>query len=193
VSAWIFIWVLLASGSTWIMGPRILGRISPRSGVPVVLGLVSGGVSLVAMAADLYITGADGQKYFISALTASIALIVVAYLLIYPAFLALRLRRPDLERPFRAPGGRGGAWVITVLATGWSLLATVCLLWPGFGTPEPDLALPAGFEGQRMPATARVMTAGRDSGTTATARPIAVMRATGRRSAPAPSPGTTPR
>jgi amino acid transporter len=163
LSAWLFIWVLLASGSTWIMGagraqavacldgagPRFLGRISPRSGVPVVMGLVSGAVSLVAMGADLFVTGADGQKYFISALTASIALIVVAYLLIYPAFLTLRLRRPDLERPFRAPGGRAGAWSITVLATGWSLLATVCLLWPGFGTSDPDASLPAGFEGQR--------------------------------------------
>ena len=57
----VFIWVLLASGSAWIMGagraqaaacldgagPRVLGRISARTGVPVVMGLVSGGVSLL--------------------------------------------------------------------------------------------------------------------------------------------------
>jgi hypothetical protein len=30
-------------------GPRALGRISPRTGVPVVMGLVSGAVSLAAM------------------------------------------------------------------------------------------------------------------------------------------------
>ena len=63
VGAAVFVWVLLASGSAWIMGagraqaaacldgagPRSLGRISARTGVPVVMGLVSGGVSLVAM------------------------------------------------------------------------------------------------------------------------------------------------
>ena len=163
-SALVFIWVLMASGAAWIMGagraqaaacmdgagPRALGRISPRTGVPVVMGLVSGAVSLAAMAASLWVTRGDGQKYFSAALTVSIALIVLAYLLIYPAFLALRLRRPDLERPFLAPGGRPGAWLITVLATGWSLLVTACLLWPGLGTADPDASLPAGFEGQRL-------------------------------------------
>jgi glutamate:GABA antiporter len=60
------------------------------------------------------------------------------------------MRRPDLERPFLAPGGPAGAWLITILATGWSLLVTACLLWPGLGTADPDAALPAGFEGQRL-------------------------------------------
>jgi glutamate:GABA antiporter len=163
-SALVFIWVLAASGSAWIMGagraqaaacldgagPRFLGRISPRTGVPVVMGLVSGSVSLAAMVASLWVTRGDGQQYFSAALTVSIALIVLAYLLIYPAFLALRLRRPDLERPFLAPGGRPVAWLIAILATGWSLLATACLLWPGLGTGDPEAALPAGFEGQRL-------------------------------------------
>ncbi|MGH3101535.1 MAG: APC family permease, partial [Thermoleophilia bacterium] len=38
----------------------------------------------------------------------------------------------------------------TVLATGWSLLVTACLLWPGLGTADPGASLPAGFEGQRL-------------------------------------------
>jgi hypothetical protein len=48
------------------------------------------------------------------------------------------------------PGRPGRAWLITVLATGWSLLVTACLLWPGLGTAVPDASLPAGFEGQRL-------------------------------------------
>ena len=162
-SAALFIWVLLASGAAWIMGagraqaaacldgagPAVLGRISQRSGVPVVMGLVSGGVSLVTMAVYLTATDGDGQKYFTAGLTVAIAFIVLAYLLIFPAFVALRLRRPDLDRPFRVPGGIRTAWIVSAVATGWSLLAAVCLLWPGFGTAHPDAALPAGFEGQR--------------------------------------------
>jgi amino acid transporter len=160
----VFIWVLLASGSAWIMGagraqaaaclegggPRILGRISARTGVPVMMGLVSGAVSMVTMLVNLYVTDGDNQKYFSAALTTAIALIVLAYLIIFPAFLVLRIRQPDLERPFRAPGGMIGAYVITVLTFGWSVVAATCLLWPGFGTANPDAALPAGFGGDRL-------------------------------------------
>jgi amino acid transporter len=163
VCAIVFIWVLVASGSAWIMGagraqaaacldgagPRVLGRISARSGVPVVIGLVSGGISLLVMAAALAVAGRDNQKYFSAALVVSIALIVLAYLLIFPAFVALRLREPGLTRTFRVPGGVRVAWLVAGLATGWSLLAAACLLWPGLGTADPDAALPAGFASQR--------------------------------------------
>ena len=42
------------------------------------------------------------------------------------------------------------AALVTVAATGWSLLAVISLLWPGFGTARPDDALPAGFDGDRL-------------------------------------------
>jgi amino acid transporter len=158
-----FIWVLAASGAAWIMGvgraqaaacldgagPRVLGKISARSGVPVVMGLVSGAISLLAMGAYLTVVGNDSQKYFSAALILAITLVVLAYLLIFPAFLVLRLREPGLDRPFRVPGGTGLAWLVASLATGWSALAAICLLWPGLGTADPDAALPAGFASQR--------------------------------------------
>ena len=158
-----FIFVLLASGSAWIMGagraqaaacldgagPAVLGRISDRTGVPVIMGLVSGAVALITMAVDLLATGGDGQRYFSVALTLAVALIVVAYLFIFPAFVALRIKEPGLERPFRVPGGAAVAWAITVITTGWSLVAALSLLWPGFGTSDPDAALPPGFAGDR--------------------------------------------
>ena len=102
----------MASGAAWIMGagraqaaacmngagPRALGRISARTGVPVVMGLVSGAVSLGAMAASLWITRGDGQKYFLAALTVSIALIVLAPLAVVfaaGAVFHLASRRPS--------------------------------------------------------------------------------------------------
>jgi glutamate:GABA antiporter len=159
----LFIWILVASGCSWIMGagraqaaacldgagPRVLGRISARSGVPVIMGLFSGAISFLAMAADLAVTGRDNQKYFSAALVVSITLVVLAYLLIFPAFVALRRREPNLDRPFRVPGGRVVAWLAAGLATGWCALTAVCLLWPGLGTADPDASLPAGFAAQR--------------------------------------------
>ncbi|HEX5922256.1 MAG TPA: hypothetical protein VFY45_00380 [Baekduia sp.] len=38
---------------------------------------------------------------------------------------------------------------MSVLTTGWAALATVALLYPGFGTAHPDDALPEGFAHQR--------------------------------------------
>jgi amino acid transporter len=158
----LFIWVLLASGTAWIIGtaraqstacldgagPPGLGRTS-RSGVPVVMVLVTGAVTLFAMTAALVVTHGQEQKFFSAGLTCAIALDVLTYLMIFPAFLVLRRRRPELPRPFRVPGGRTGAALVCGLATGWSLLAATCLLWPGLGTHHPDRALPAGFAGQR--------------------------------------------
>jgi amino acid transporter len=114
------------------------------------MGLVSGAVSLATMAATLYITDGDGQRYFSAALTSAISMIIIAYLFVFPAFLVIRRRYPDLDRPFKAPGGTTGAFVIAALSTGWALIATCCLLWPGFGTSHPAAALPLGFEGRRM-------------------------------------------
>jgi amino acid transporter len=158
----LFTLVLLASGTAWIMGtcraqatacldgcgPAVLGRTS-RAGVPVVMTLLTGAVTLGAMTAALAVTHGDGQKFFSAGLTCAIAFDVLTYLLIFPAFGRLRRRRPDLERPFRVPGGRLGPALVTALATGWSLLAAACLLWPGIGTAHPDRALPAGFAGRR--------------------------------------------
>ena len=164
VAAWLFIWVLAASGAAWIIGagraqaaacndgagPQVFGRTSPRTGTPVAIGLASGAAALAVMATSLAITGGDGQKYFSATLTTSVSFIVLAYLLIYPSFIALRRRRPDLPRPFRVPGGAAGAWLATALSLGWSALAVACLLYPGIGTSDPDGHLPAGFEGERL-------------------------------------------
>jgi glutamate:GABA antiporter len=163
-SAVLFIWVLLASGSAWIMGagraqaaacldgggPPRLGRISSRTGVPVTMALVSGGVSLAAMVTMLFVADGDGQQFFSVALSSAISMVILAYLFVFPAFLRLRRSEAGLHRPFIAPGGRLGAVIITTLATGWTLVAACCLLWPGIGTADPDASLPLGFDGRRM-------------------------------------------
>ncbi len=59
----------------------------------------------------------------------------------------LRLSHPHVPRPYRIPGGMAGAVVAAALTTGFALLATVALLWPGIGTASPDASLPTGFTG----------------------------------------------
>ena len=147
LAAVVFIFALASAGTTWIMGadraeavasvdgggPGALGRFSARFGTPIGMNLLSGLVATVLMVAAFQITGANSSRYFEAVLGLTISTTTISYLFIFPALVKLRYSRPDVERPYRVPGGMAGAWICSVMPTFWALLATVALLWPGFG------------------------------------------------------------
>jgi amino acid transporter len=171
IAAVVFIFALASAGTTWIMGadraeavasfdgggPRVLGRFSARFGTPIGMNLLSGVVSTVLMIAAFQITGADSSRYFSAVLGLTISTTTISYLFIFPALIKLRHSHPDVERPYRVPGGMAGAWICSVVPTFWALLATVALIWPGFGVnwfgaggnPNDDLAA-LSFSHQRL-------------------------------------------
>lgn len=148
-----FVFALLTSGTTWIMGadrvqaiacadgagPRFLAGFSEKHGTPVALNIASGVVATVVMFAAFAVTGGSAEKYFAASLNLGISTTSMAYVGIFPALWILRKKRANVERPYRVPFAR----LATVLTTGWALFASICLVWP------PEGALPAGFEGQR--------------------------------------------
>jgi amino acid transporter len=158
-----FILALLSSGTTWIMGadrsqavagfdggaPRFFGYFSARWGTPVAVNLLSGVFSTIVMVLAFKLTSGNSGKYFSVVLSLAISTTTISYLLVFPALIKLRYTRPHVPRPYRVPGGTAGAWIISVLCTGWAALATVALLYPGFGTSDPDSSLPEGFAHQR--------------------------------------------
>ena len=79
----------------------------------------------------------------------AISTTTISYLVVFPAVIKLRYTHGHVPRPYRIPVGNKGAWVCGVLCTAWSMLATVALLYPGFGTSNPDSSLPDGWAGQR--------------------------------------------
>jgi amino acid transporter len=79
----------------------------------------------------------------------AISTTTIAYLFVFPAVIKLRYSHPHVPRPYRVPGGNAGVWLCGVLCTLWAALATVALLYPGFGTSNPDDSLPDGWAGQR--------------------------------------------
>jgi amino acid transporter len=157
-----FILALLSSGTTWIMGadraqavagfdgaaPRFFGHFSPRWGTPVTVNLLSGLISTTVMVLAFQLTG-TADKYFTASLALAIATTTISYLLVFPSLIRLRYSHGHVERPFRVPFGNRGAWIAGVLCTGWAALATASLLYPGFGTSDPDASLPDGWAGQR--------------------------------------------
>lgn len=156
-----FILALLSSGTTWVMGadraqamaaldgaaPRILGTFSARFGTPIAVNLLSGIIATIVMLLAFALSSGDANKYFAAVLGLAISTTTISYLAIFPALLKLRLSHPHVPRPYRIPGGIAGAVVATVLTTGFALLATVALLYPGIGTATPDSSLPTGFTG----------------------------------------------
>lgn len=164
-SAILFIMSVFSSSTSWLMGsdrvmavagysgtaPRALGHISSRFGTPIVVNLLSGVVATLVMVLAFQFAGTNNKKYFDVVLGLAISTTTISYLAVFPSAIRLRYSHDDVKRPYRIPGGKAGIWLAGGLATFWTTLATVGLLWPGIGVGwfhsggDPDSALPSHF------------------------------------------------
>src|SRR5215472_16043572 len=160
-----FVRALLTSGTTWIMGadraqamaaldraaPRFMGRFSARFGTPIAVNLSSGIASTAIMVLAFAITGGNGLKYFNVVPALVISTTTISYIIIFPALIKLRKSHPHVERPYRIPGGMPVVWIVGGLCTFWAVIASIVLIYPGFGTNwfgqhgNPNNSLPTGF------------------------------------------------
>jgi glutamate:GABA antiporter len=163
-----FIWALLSSGTTWIMGadraqavasydgagPRWLGVFSGRWGTPIAVNLASGLIASALFIAAFEITSGDAAKYFTVVLGLAISTTTISYLSIFPALYLLRRSHPNVPRPYKIPGGDRVALLVSAVTFFWAALAAISLLWPGLFSPlvgeKADDSLPDGFAGQRF-------------------------------------------
>jgi amino acid transporter len=171
VASLAFIMALVTSGSTWIMGadrtlavaaydgagPRALGTFSSRFGTPIYVNILSGIMSTIVMILAFNLTSGNANKYFSVVLGLAISTTTIAYVVIFPAIIRLRYNHPDVPRPYRVPFGNAGAWICGILTAFWAALATVALVWPGFGigwfgtSGSADSALASvNFAGERL-------------------------------------------
>jgi glutamate:GABA antiporter len=142
------VFVLLSSGTTWLMGsdrlmaigalagsgPKQLGYFSERFGTPIVVNVLSGIIATLFMFITFFVTGGGLHGYFAAVLGLVISTTTFSYILIFPALLTLRKKYPDVPRPFVVPGGNAGAWISVILTMFWVVAATVFSLWPGLFT-----------------------------------------------------------
>jgi amino acid transporter len=147
---------VFASGVTWLMstnrnlamacfdgsGPRWIAFTNPRYGTSVRLNNITGVIASVILILGYRLTDGDVAKYFGVAVGFAIALSLVNYLVIFPAFWVLRNKYPDATRPYRVPAHRTvSIWLTFVVAFG-----IVQLLAPGFGDQWfGDAYRPAGW------------------------------------------------
>jgi len=148
---------LASSGSTWIIGadrtyaiasldrtaPVLLGRFSGRYGTPIAVNTMSGITASLAMIAAVIINTYFGSATIAGLFTIVLGVVIstttLSYLFIFPAYLALRFKYPNVHRPYVVPGGIVGAVIVTVLSFLYAAVASIFLLWP------TDSSLPTGF------------------------------------------------
>ena len=154
---------LLSSGAVWLIGsdrvqavagfdgaaPRWMGYFSKRLGTPIGVNLLSGVVSSGVLVLALALTSGNAAKYFSATLGLVISMVTFTYVLIFPAVIRLRYKYPNIDRPYRIPGGTVGLWVAGILTTAWAAFTTIAVIYPGIGTASPDNSLPSGFTGER--------------------------------------------
>ncbi len=139
---------LASSGGTWIIGadrtyaiaaldrtaPVALGRFSGRYGTPIVVNAMSGIVATIAMVAAILISEffASGNIATLFALVFgfTISTTTLSYLFIFPSYLILRYKYPNVHRPYRVPGGIVGAWIVTILPLIYAAVASYFILFP---------------------------------------------------------------
>jgi amino acid transporter len=143
-----FVFVLLSSGTTWLMGsdrlmaigalagsgPKQLGYFSSTFGTPIVVNVLSGVISTLFMLLAFKLTSGNLGAFFAVVLGLVISTTTFSYILIFPALLTLRRKYPNVRRPYVVPGGTAGAWICVVLTMFWVIAATVFSLWPGLFT-----------------------------------------------------------
>ena len=134
---------VMATGVTWLMstnrnlamacfdgsGPRWIAHTNARYATPVRLNNISGIVASAILILGYRLNDGDISKYFGVVVGFAVAMSLVNYLAIFPAFWVLRNKFPDATRPYRVPAHRTvSIWLTLVVAFG-----IVQLLAPGFG------------------------------------------------------------
>lgn len=147
---------IFSTGVTWLMstnrnlavacfdgsGPRWIAFTNPRYGTPVRMNNVTGVIASAVLILGYRLNDGDVAKYFGLVLGFAVALSLVNYLAIFPAFWMLRNKYPDTRRPYLVPAHRTvSIWLTVVVAFGITQLIA-----PGFGDSWfGDAYRPAGW------------------------------------------------
>src|SRR4051794_21455736 len=152
-----FVGTLVTSGAVWMIGSdRIqavaaydgsffpwFGVFNRRFGTPVRVNVMSGVVASVFCIAAVWFFNSGADTTFQIVLDIAISTTLISYVWIFPSAWKLRHTHPNVERPYRVPGGHGMA-IGSALITLWVVLGSWVAIFPG--TIERVLGVSYGFE-----------------------------------------------
>ncbi|WP_421861309.1 APC family permease [Parvibaculum sp.] len=135
----------VANMVTWTMGanrsaaeaaldgnlPPMFARLHAVHKTPASAAIVTGVVTTVVIVIYGFLA-ADAEDLFWTLFAFSSIVFLLPYLVMFAAFLRLRSIDPATPRPYRVPGGNGGAWVFAILCMLFILQAIVFFIYtPG--------------------------------------------------------------
>lgn len=135
----------LANMVTWTMGanrtaneaakegelPAVFGKEHPVYKTPVGAFIITGIVSTAVMVIYGFMAG-SAEDLFWTLFAFSSMVFLLPYLVMFPAFLKLRKINPDVERPYKVPGGKLFITIMSVICEIFILQAVVFFVYvPG--------------------------------------------------------------
>ena len=87
-------------------GPSWLGHTNPLYGTPVRINNITGILASAIFLLSYQLNECNPAKYFGLVVAFAVAASLINYLAIFPAFWVLRIKYPDIARPYRAPAHR---------------------------------------------------------------------------------------
>jgi amino acid transporter len=146
VTALLFIFTLINSGSAWmISGDRTIaiasadgaffpyfGEFSEKLGTPLRANILSGVTATIFMVASVLLLSSGSADIFGVVLTIAVSTTLISYLLMFPAAWALRRKYDGVHRPYRIPG-KDNRYLIgcVILIEGWIMLGSWTAVFPG--------------------------------------------------------------
>jgi len=139
------LYTFLANMVTWTIGanrtaaeaakehelPEIFGREHPTKKTPTGAFILTGIVSTVVIVLYGFMAG-NAEDLFWTLFAFSSMIFLMPYLALFPAFLKLRHDDPNVERPYRVPGGKPVAIIFAVICELFIIQAVVLFVWvPG--------------------------------------------------------------
>jgi glutamate:GABA antiporter len=133
----------LAMLSTWLTGPSQGLLVTSKKGflpatftkcnkqgMPIHIYILQALIVTALSLVFLFMPTVSSSYWIITALTAQLTTLI--YILIFSAAIRLRFSQPDVERPYKVPGGKFGM----LLVAGTGILASIFALFIGFVPPK---------------------------------------------------------
>jgi amino acid transporter len=145
-----FLYACVANVVTWSLGanrvaavaaeegmlPETIGRLHPRFKTPHLAFVWMGVVSTGLLVGGALLSNSQSNIFWMTFRVTALCLLL-SYLLVFPAFLVLRKKRPDQPRPYRVPGGPAGAAIASWVCTLYIFGACVLFFVPSPTSQEP--------------------------------------------------------
>ncbi len=149
-----FLYACVSNIVTWSLGvnrvaaaaaaegsaPAILGRLHPSYDTPYMAFVIQGVLATALLLGNAALSSrADNVFWMVFKLSG--VCFLASYLLVFPAFVVLRYRRPGQARPYRMPGGTPAAWAAAILCTGFVAGAILLFFRPAPTAENPSAAM----------------------------------------------------